>query len=148
MLLSVERAYFAVDGPIIKGKLQGMMGFADECSKDLYEHWGLITVYANLQMRCKVCNYVAKGFDATNHLQTKDHVAKRKELEQQVTPIHELYCEGCSMLMKEENPYNDCVEQVCRLGYFHAYKDIDGNPEFDYLIDEELWRPQMCKEKH
>lgn len=144
-IICVERFHFEVIGPVISGKEYGQMGFADKGQEWLYNKLGLISVYMNLRLKCKVCGTVHKGYGVTDHLQKTEHVAARKALIDQVEPVGD-WCEDCPMLIQESNPYYDVVETVCRLGFFYEDQD-EGYFRAVYRIDEELWRPEMCKER-
>lgn len=58
-------------------------------------------------------------------------------LKRQVNPIDPDFCEGCPLLLDDDG-------LRCRLGYAYLTEELT----FDHKIDEELWRPNVCKSAH
>lgn len=140
MKLVVERTHFSV--------AHGQLDYQDEAEEYMARQWGWIVVYMGLQLTCKVCGITLSDFKATNHLQTKEHVAAKNKLIQMFLngngPDHDDYCEGCIALIREDNPFEDTSENVCQLGYCYKEVDIDGQIKITYNLGQDLFRPDWC----
>lgn len=147
-LIAVERSSFEVVKLSTKS-LWGVLTFCDEIQDILYDRYGMIIVRIDTKLRCKVCRSEFDGYKARSHTQETAHLnlwSTRYSTIISQNVILGSWCDGCNMLMEEQHPYLKKREQVCRLGFCHEEEDALGI-KYNHVIDDELWRPEMCKER-
>ncbi len=138
--LVVERCHFSVS--------HGQLDYENEAELYMARQWGWITVYMGMKLECKICGVIEQDFKAIPHLQLKTHIAAKNKLIQMFLngngPDHPDYCEGCICLIKEDNPFEDTVENVCQLGHCYKERDIDDRLKITYALGSDLFRPPEC----
>lgn len=116
----------------------------NEIEAYLRTQFGFLPVFVTTEVTCKVCEERMSGYDGIKHLQTKSHIQKREELSERIMVLHHNYCDGCPVLMEENNSYENRTELACRLGYAYRDFDVEGIPIIEYAIDDDLTRPKKC----
>lgn len=146
-MIAVERGAFEVVKLSTK-KARGMTSaFNHEVQETIYDRYGLIVVFIDTKLRCKVCHLEFDGYKARSHTQETAHLNVWHSQHSKIISANLVlgsWCDGCPMLMYEKHPYLDQTDQVCRLGFYHEEEDVLGI-KFNYVIDDELWRPEKCK---
>lgn len=147
-MIAIERSFFEVVRLNTK-PFRGVMTFNYEMQELLYDRYGLIVVGVDTKLRCKICRHEYDGYKVRSHTIENAHVNTWESKHSTIISQNILlgsWCDGCPCLMWENHPYLKKQEQVCRLGFCHEEEDALGI-KYNHVIDDELWRPEMCKER-
>lgn len=118
----------------------------DKDARETYmrTQWGWITMTAQKQFKCKICDDICMGYSIRTHLQTKYHVKLVNHYKENIDPEFGDRCTGCPVLTKDFDGYVKKTTNYCRLGYAHKGVDLAEMGYVNYDLSDELLRPQEC----